>query len=351
MIRNSPIPRAPLNTLFVSIDEDLEWVYEDDAFLKNVSQALFKLINDGMRICHIIHSNTDPYQLVQYLKLWLPLYVTGKVEVHWCYHPQPQIYRRSIILAPSSGAVFYNTANTKRDDPATLLTSDKQLMHSLTYELQSFFPFFSPVLQEVSVSDGIGNNEMPLVSKLQQTPSLSVETTPAILVQHCMEHASTQEQKELLQSHLMQSVRFEHLLQNPSFTYTDTAYIAPVQAVKKGEIKMLVSNGIHEEPVAYTPEMYTLHLQNILRLLKTYPNYNFIPAIHKIHFDFILIVQDNKEVLIIRTAPPFNSFLIKQQNIVNACSQMISNENSNYLNIHTRADIIKHLEAIIADLV
>lgn len=354
LIRSTPIPNTPFNTLFISIDEDLEWIYDDTDFFKNVQHALFKLINDGIQICHVIHSNIASEQLIEYLKLWIPLYATGKVDLYWCYHPKPQIYQRSIVLAPLSGAVFWNTANTKRDDPTTFLTSDKQLIHSLTYELQSFFPFFKPILEQLTVSQGLLKNEeetyMNLTNKFQQTPSLSVETTPAILIQHCIDQSTTQEQSLLLNSHLMQSARFEYSLKNSDYSYTDIIYLAPAHAIKNGEIKMLVSNGIHEEPVAYTPEMYILHLQNILRLLKHYPNYHAIPSIEKIYYDFILMVYDDKQATIIRTSPPFHSFVIKSHDIVTACQQLLVTERDTYLKHHTRESIISKIQQLITEL-
>jgi len=354
LMEKDPTPSTPFNTLFISIDEDLEWIYEDLEFFIRLQRNLFKLVSDGMRICHVIHSNTDPVQLREYLKLWLPLYVTGGVEAHWCYHPKPQIYRRSIILAPLSGAIFYNTANTKRDDPATLITSDRQLMHSLTYEFQSYFPNFQPILEELSASEGLVKNieesHMNLTNKIQQTPSLPVETTPAHLVLHCIETAVSDAHKEFLKAHLDQTERFERSLSNKNFTYTDIAYLASAHAVKNGEIRLLLSNGANGESLIYTPEMYALHLQNILRLLIKYPNYNFIPSTHRLHYDFVMMVQNNAQAVLIRTAPPFYSYSIKQPELVAACSDLLTNERDVFMLTQTRESVIQRIKDLIAEL-
>ena len=353
-IKNSPIPSAPFNRIFVSIDEDLEWIYEDLEFFSSLQRTLFKLIGDGMRICHIIHSNTDPVQLRNYLKLWLPLYVTGGVEAHWCYHPQPQIYRRSIILAPLSGAIFYNTANTKRDDPATLITTDRQLMHSLTYEFQSYFPHFTPFLEQITAEEGLLKNVeesyQKLTSKIQQSPSLPVETTPAELVLHCIETAASDTHKEFLRAHLNQMARFEQSLSDKNFTYTDIAYLASAQAVKDGQVRILLSNGPLGEVVIYTPEMYVIHLQNILRLLIKYPNYHFVPSLHRLHYNFVLMIQDDKQAVLIRTAPPFKSFSIKHPQIVSACHDILTTEKNMFMLTQSRESIIQRIKDLISEL-
>lgn len=354
LIQKDQIPAAPFNTLFISIDEDLEWIYEDLEFFISFQKKLFKMISDGMRICHVIHSNTDPVQLREYLKLWLPLYATGGVESHWCYHPKPQIYRRSIILAPLSGAIFYNTANTKRDDPATLITSDRQLMHSLTYEFQSYFPNFTPVLEQITASEGLVKNieesHMNLTNKIQQTPSLPVETTPVHLIHRCIETATSDAHKEFLKAHLVQTERFERSLSNKNFTYTDISFLASAQAVKNGEVRLLLSNGTHGESLIYTPEMYAMHLQNILRLLIQYPNYNFIPSTHRLHYDFLLMVQNDTQAVLIRTAPPFYSYSIKQPEMVRACAELLRNECDIFMLTQTRDSIMQRIKDLIAEL-
>ena len=354
IIRQTPVPKHPFNTLFMSIDEDIEWIYEDLEFFTSLQRKLFRLISDGMRLCHVIHSNTDPKQLVEYLKLWLPLYATGEVDAHWCYHPKPQIYRRSIILAPLSGAIFYNTANTKRDDPATLITTDRQLMHSLTYEFQSHFPFYKPLLNKFTGSESflecMETSRTVPCDRIQQTPSLPAWSTPVIIVDHCIESAQTESHKRFLKNHKELSASFEKELTENKYSFTDIGYLASASAVKNGEIRVILSNSESAEPLIYTPEMYVLHLQNILYFLDKYPNYNFIPSSHRLYYDFILMVHKEHQATLIRTAPPFNSYSITQPDMVNACFTLLSNERDFFMMDQTRESIKQRIRDLIAEL-
>ena len=65
----------------------------------------------------------------------------------------------------------------------------------------------------------------------------------------------------------------------------------------------------------YTPETYSLHLENIIQIMDTHKNYHFIPLDATNHNQSTLMVKNHK-ALLVHTSEPFTVFEISQPEIV-----------------------------------
>ena len=102
--------------------------------------------------------------------------------------------------------------------------------------------------------------------------------------------------------------------------------------------------------IAYTPETYILHLQNILRLMDQYENYYFLPYQEEKQ-DYNLIVSEGCMALLIHTSEPILVLDIRRPEMVLACREHLLRkaEKVEYSGIQ-RAKSRMELRALIREL-
>ena len=70
--------------LLVYSDEKIGWLSADEGYTRRWSDAVLRLIGRGVRI-RIIHSiDRDWGEMLDELRKWLPVYLTGAVESWYC---------------------------------------------------------------------------------------------------------------------------------------------------------------------------------------------------------------------------------------------------------------------------
>ena len=74
----------------------------------------------------------------------------------------------------------------------------------------------------------------------------------------------------------------------------DIVRLPDVETIRQGKIPVILSLGGETNPVFYTPDLYILHLQNILRLLETCENYHFIPLPDSVSNEGTLMVRERQ---------------------------------------------------------
>ena len=66
--------------LLLHSDEDMSWLYEDDAFARKWTALLLRVIDNGCRV-RIVHAiSRDANEMWEAVGKWIPLYMTGAIE-------------------------------------------------------------------------------------------------------------------------------------------------------------------------------------------------------------------------------------------------------------------------------
>ena len=93
------------HTLLLFSDEDMFWMYEDEAFIRTWLILMQQLIGQGSRI-RIIHSlGRGAGDMWAAVRSWLPLYSTGAVEPWYCPRLRDGIFKRTMFLASGHSAL------------------------------------------------------------------------------------------------------------------------------------------------------------------------------------------------------------------------------------------------------
>ena len=131
--------------LLVYSDEKIGWLSADEGYTRRWSDAVLRLIGRGVRI-RIIHSiDRDWGEMLDELRKWLPVYLTGAVESWYCPKARDRIFRRTLIIARGCCAV---TATAVGDGTGlNLLVSDPAAVEALTREYEDYLALCSPLVR------------------------------------------------------------------------------------------------------------------------------------------------------------------------------------------------------------
>ena len=91
--------------LLLFSDEDMVWLYEDEAFALRWNTLMLQLIHAGSRI-RIVHTlGRNVQDMWEAVRSWLPLYSTGAVEPWYCPRLRDGIFKRTMFLASGHSAL------------------------------------------------------------------------------------------------------------------------------------------------------------------------------------------------------------------------------------------------------
>ena len=138
-LRGTPPP------LFLVSDEAMLWLYEKDGFAREWAELLVAYIRKGGRI-KIVHTiKRDIGEMMEAVRKWTPLYVTGAIESYYCPRIRDYIFRRSLFIAADHSAIVSTSVESRTEDMVNLLISDPQAVAALEKEYVNYLSLCRPL--------------------------------------------------------------------------------------------------------------------------------------------------------------------------------------------------------------
>lgn len=127
--------------------------------------------------------------------------------------------------------------------------------------------------------------------------------------------------------------KFEFTLKNRK--YIDIVRLATAKEIFEGKISLPPFKSLYEQ-IVYTPEIYSLYLKNILRLMDKYENYYFIPYDDDNFSNYNLFVNSAGNALLIHDTSPSIVIEMQRPELVMACYEHLIRkaEKIGYTGIH-----------------
>lgn len=317
------IPR----TLYIFSDESDEWIREDFDFQREFYDWGMELLLQGYRICHIAPPITSAEQAFDSLDRWLPLYMTGRVDAYYYPRMRDMVHRRTIVVVPEEIAMTSNSVAGKRTVNSVFITTDRRFAQSYVVQVQDYLDLCRPMMNTYKEPEKLVNCFTRFLTtdgaRIQKVATLSAETTPRELMEYCVEMTEDKGLKKLGVFFLHEMAMIEQRLNQKEFI--DINYLASVEQVRAGMVPVIYSYGINPELFCYTPEMYVLHLKNILRLMENCANYHFVPIKSIAEKEGAFMVKEGQRALLVRTDYNFAAFEIADPNVVRLCREHLLN--------------------------
>lgn len=339
--------------VFIFMDETDNWITEEYGYAGLLQNWAMELIHRKFHIHQIIPPASCVEQTFDSLNRWFPLYMTGHVSAYYYPRLRDNLHRRTIMAMPGEIALTSNSVAGTATSHATLLTIDWRLSQAYATQFQDLLALCRPMLDTHNIPEDLvrcftrfltGNGE-----RIQRMVSLSAETAPAQLYDYCYDRINEPELRTLSTMYQQEMASVEKKWEKNGLI--DIVHLPSAQEVKEGRVPIILSLGTNFEALYYTPQLYLLHLKNILRLLETCENYHFIPLPNSLSDEGTLMVRESQSALLIRTAAPFTVFEVSQPDIVLFCREHLLRiaERAGYNGIG-RIKIISQIKKLIGEL-
>ncbi len=309
-------------TLLLYSDEDMGWLTENRGFTLQWSNLLAQVMKNGHKI-KIIHTiNRDFNEMLAAIREWVPLYMTGSIEPYYYPRIRDGLFRRTLFIAPDTAAVTSGSVGNSTSKAATFLFTNKNTVKSL---IEEYNELLSRCRLLMRIFTPFGNDDyLELLAEFEgeernavvKTDSLTNVTMPPGVVESILARIESPARERLLSYQQARIDRFLDSLKRCRFI--EIASLPDPETILDGKLLVNFSDMLNNSTLFYKPGEYRQHLQNIIRLLKTYDNYHVHLTRHK-HLDgSIAYVREDVGVLIGKTLPPSVVFALNESNMTAA---------------------------------
>ena len=244
--------------LLLYSDEDQTWLTGDRGFLMRWAALMSACVKNGTRIRIIHNVDRNLSEMTDAIRSWLPLYMSGMVESWYSTRKHNSRFSHTIFLCPERACIeAFHPIGTEASGVYHYYT-DRQVLEVCRSEFESMLESAGP-LMKVPAAFYEGDSDITIIQD-----GLSMATMPEELVLSFHEPALYEKWKILSDALLF---RLEKAGVNECVT------LASDEDLFDGKVRIEQQTGIRE--LFYTPEQYSMHLRNIIRLSEAYPGYRF----------------------------------------------------------------------------
>jgi len=342
----------PSQTLLLYSDENMDWLTNDREFTMKWAALMSQVIMRGnkIKIIHNINRNID--EVFMAIKQWLPLYLSGAILPFYYPKTRDGVFKRTLFIAPGTAAVASSSVATQTEKVANFLYTDKAAISALAEEFNSYLAICRPLMHIFTPKNKddyyktLFQFENETTNSILKSDCLSSITISYDLSEKVINRIDCENKDKLLSYQKNRIISFESSLKDVKFT--EIISLPDIEKVKSGSQRVEFSDMFSNSELYYAPEEFLCHLENILRLLKSYDNYNIYISSEKEIQGFMLYAKEDIGVLVAKTGYPSVIFAINESNLTAAFWDYLRIMVSNFMKTKKK-DTINILEEIIKE--
>ena len=306
-------------TLLLFSDESFDWLGQNPEYAARWAALMIQVIAQGNRICmiHTVSRNLD--EMLAGLSKWMPLYMTGAIEPYYYPKTRDGLFKRTLFIAPETAAVISNSVGNMEDEAANFLITDKKAVRALTSEYDNLLALCRPLMRIFTPQDSQAYNsilyefEKESADAIVKDESFGILTMPDVVVDAIITRMGQTDGQEIADYLSIRKRNFTEQLLTHNFTEIVT--IPALDKMKEGRLRAALPDTLPRQDVFYTRDELILHLENMVMLLKTYPNYHvYIDTMNK-NEGFMLYAKEHVGVIVAKTSTPAITFAINESNM------------------------------------
>jgi hypothetical protein len=304
---------APTELLVYS-DEKSDWL-ADESYARSWMEAALRLIERGVRI-RIIHPLAWGWrELMDGLRKWLPLYLTGEVET-W-YYPKPRdgVFHRTLFVAVGHSALA--SSSVGEGDGLNLLVSDPAAVAALAREFQDYLSLCAPLIRVYKPENR--RDVWKMLAEFEAAPHSRIvaQRLPlgCTLPEETIASFGLRAGQELV--HFLRDA-VKHLEQHlaAGLTVTELLSLPPAEEVRNGLVSQPMSEYMGFD-LRYTPEELKAHLGQVTALLRRRDGYRVVLT-DRIPEGAMLYAKEDLGCFLVRIAAPTTVFYCTEKRLTAA---------------------------------
>lgn len=271
---------APQELLLLS-QEELYWMMEDHLFMREWNQKLTKVLQRGHRVTIIHHMDRKTDDLLEIMKYWIPLHLTGQVNSWYDPHYRSNLIKSTYFILRDHAAIFAADAHQAEDEnlhtfyfkePAVsqILEQNFRVLQNTCVPLVEFYTGrkMEAYMEQILSLEEAPGTWIGWKNGLSST-CLSVSLYEELLRQAGVGQAARETRLKLQQQRLE---AFRQQINH--FSYIEILPLKLFNQLGRGKMHLLSPlEGFMEEPLMMNDQQVTSLLESMIERLQQYPNY------------------------------------------------------------------------------
>jgi hypothetical protein len=307
-------------TLLLYSDEDMDWLSEDYQFAREWACLLKQVIAQGnmIKIIHTVSRNLD--DMLEGLSKWMPLYMTGAIQPYYYPRKRDGIFKRTLFIAEGRVAMTTSSVGDSLDHSLNILLRNPKAVAALEAEFYGYLDLCKPLMRIIGESQKQERQQLwNEFAEVQADQVMITSRMPVYSMSEGLQKRMAEHSGIIYDNMHAYQVdaprRFEqNLSQNRVW---EMVRLPDVTSIRRGQAPSDLSKG-DGEMVCYHPHEFVEHLDNMIRLLQEYDNYNIIIEKKQYAEDYNLIIKEHFGAIIERTANPQVLFQVSESNMIAA---------------------------------
>ncbi len=312
-------------TILITSDESLEWLTENPSFSVELYNCLMSLIEQGYSFKRISSKFWDTTDAIDSLNRWLPVYMQGKLETWYYPRIRDNVFHRTIIVAPGLAAIGSDSVGYHAESSLTFLNINADMANVAANSFNDYLAKCVPLTvahsqddPNESICDCLSRYLRVAGNRCAKYIGLPPLITPSSVL-----HRAFINNQETINTFNEFYREYEQTLR--LYKRTDVIVLADPQEVLQGKVLCTASLIVpNNEPYYYTPQDYVEHLQTLLQLMETHPDY-LVVTMDSNEPQISICAIDGGISYIMRGINPTTLLEISEQNFVAAVGEYILN--------------------------
>ncbi len=309
--------------LLLYSDEPMDWLSGDRAYFALWASLMVNCVNSGVKIRIIHNVDRKSSEMVDAIKGWFPLYISGMIEPYVFRRERNPRFHHTVFLRPDGACIlgFFPVGADK--DRSYDYVTDREYLSRLKHEYDAMLSAASPLLEVYTdaMSDKFHENWISLPGKrdylLNEFP---IVTAPESLMIRMLSRIGVSEEQraKVLSRHRELRRQFEESLREYS---VNMVLCLPERALAmRRHINITLSlTGLS---IAYTEEEYAEHIAAIIELVQHERNFH-LALLPQALFQDIQIVTQKDAVIVLRCQEPYAAFVFRNTELTESVSDYL----------------------------
>ena len=303
-------------TLYIYSDEDMSWLYENPAFVKEWMGLLTNILKGGSHI-QVIHTIGREFaDMMETIRKWLPLYSTGAIEPYYCPKLRDGLYRRSLFIAKGFSAIVSTSVGDKTEEMANFFVRNTETVAAIEAEYHNYLALCRPLMKTYMAKDRDRFMEILLAKKgesgrlYQASSAPSLASMPKEVVIAIAKRAG---ENSIIEAKEAISRKIFNVLESGG-EVTELITLPSKEKLSKYGWAVPFSDMFGSSEYRYTADEYIKHLKAALDLSRKYKGYRVIPS-NAVPSSIIMITHLDSDTFVAGTVAPTTVFHISHQQV------------------------------------
>lgn len=306
-------------------DQSLQWLLEDEATLQAWYMCCAMCISRNVRIVVIHDVNRKVDDMASAMQVWVPLFMTGTVSPYYCPLNRGSRFYHMLFLRPNRSAISSVQVQGSDSNNFYDYITDPRKLSALHTEFRTLIAHSEQLIRVYS-EDSLQNYYDSLLAGMRKTGNSiallsapSTVTMPEEVLKRILDRGQVDQSAQALILETRQCTR--EVLERGRIT--ELFSLPDMQVVREGKWRIRIGDALDSGNVFYTEEEFRAHIREIIRLIRTYPNYRCC-LIGESPFKGLRMIITEDRAVVIRLHEPYMAFVVSNVFFAKAFAKHLS---------------------------